>query len=190
MMKGEIMTGTERNRDEAKILRTVWIVFNILLFSALSVLVVFGGIGTLMRGTFFSRTAEIIDGRESFPVYVGGCVEREGTYDLDLFSSYAQLLELAGVKEHSAVETEIDTLIDFTVPVVIVHCIEDGAVIRARNINSVSAEDLAELGLSPLSSARVISYREHNGSFQSKDELLLILDEREFDEIKFKVYAL
>lgn len=170
-------------------IRFIWIAFNALLFFVLVAMIACGGVKTVIHGTFLERECRLASGEELRPVFIGGCVEREGTYELPLFSCYAQLFEAAGVKDFSASDYLPDELIDFTQPV-IVHCVEDGMLIRARNLNTVSVQELTALGLSAVASERVVSYREHNGSFRYKEELLHILDERDFDEIKFKLYAL
>ncbi len=170
-------------------LRFIWILFNALLFFALVAMIACGGVKTVVHGTFLERECRIAGSKELRPVFIGGCVEREGTYELSLFSSYAQLFEAAGVKDCSASDYQPDELIDFTQPV-IVHFVEDGMLIRARNLNTVSVQELTALGLPAVASERVVSYREHNGPFRYKEALLNILDERDFDEIKFKLYAL
>mgnify|MGYP002708270977 CR=1 FL=1 len=146
-------------------LRFIWILFNALLFFALVAMIACGGVKTVVHGTFLERECRIAGSKELRPVFIGGCVEREGTYELPLFSSYAQLFEAAGVKDCSASDYQPDELI-------------------------VSVQELTALGLPAVASERVVSYREHNGPFRYKEALLNILDERDFDEIKFKLYAL
>lgn len=181
--------GKDNGADESNGIRFAWILFNALLFFALVALIASGGVKTVVHGTFLKRECGVSDGEELRSVFIGGCVEREGTYELPLFSSYARLFELAVLPDCSVSDYHPDELIDFTQPV-IVHIVENGAVIRVRNLNTVSVQDLTGLGLSVVASERVVSYREHNGAFLYKEELLHILDERDFDEIKLKLYVL
>lgn len=131
-------------------IRFIWIAFNALLFFVLVAMIACGGVKTVIHGTFLERECRLASGEELRPVFIGGCVEREGTYELPLFSCYAQLFEAAGVKDFSASDYLPDELIDFTQPV-IVHCVEDGMLIRARNLNTVSVQELTQLwGCLPL----------------------------------------
>ena len=166
-----------------------------------------------------SETASVSDVKEEsrtvFPVYIGGAVQQPGIYEIEEYVYLYQLIDRAGGFSEEADMDHIDRvyLIDHSqslyipkkgeysdephvyVPV-IGHQHEDNNEEKKGNgkvdINTADVSELSQLpGIGEKTAEKILQYRETNGSFKKKEDIMKVsgIGESKYEKIKDLIFA-
>lgn len=113
--------------------------------------------------------------RDTIHVTVRGAVSREGEYEIPLYSSVQDVLDLSGVCDSAdlSVINPASVLKDHDL---IIIPEQSGPEETERiSINTADAEELCTLkGIGPATAERIIQWREENGLFQTLEDLMRV----------------
>lgn len=111
-------------------------------------------------------------------IYIGGAVEREGYYSYGGDDTYLDLLAQAGVHPKGAIDYALGDRVSSSLTILIVNYIGADGLPLSINANSSFAEFFAlKAGVPPEAVNKIISYRNTNGFFQNKGQLIDLFGE-------------
>lgn len=124
--------------------------------------------------------------KDSITVRISGEVEKEGEYQLDLYSTLEDALNEAGVTEEADLSSLNPSIVLKDHDMIHIPQKKEETQVQV-SINTGSLEDLCTLkGIGPSTAQRIIDYREENGLFQSLEELMRVkgIGESRFEAIR------
>ena len=128
--------------------------------------------------------------KETIRVTVRGAVEKEGEYEIPLYSSVQDVLDLSGVStEADLITFNPDSVLKDHDMIVIPEKKEEDEAERI-SINTADEEQLCTLkGIGPATAKRIIEWREENGLFQNLEDLMRVkgIGQATFEKIKDQI---
>jgi competence protein ComEA len=125
--------------------------------------------------------------KETIHVTVKGAVEKEGEYEIPLYSSVQDVLDLTGVSKDADLNAFNPGSVLKDHDLLIIPSLPEEAEEQKVSINTAGEEQLCTLkGIGPATAQRIISYREENGLFQTLEDLMRVkgIGQATFDKIK------
>lgn len=124
---------------------------------------------------------------DTIHVVIEGEVEKEGEYELALYSTLSEALDEAGLSEDADLTAMNPNTVLKDRDVIYVPQKKAETEKQRISINTADAEELCRLsGIGPSTAERIIAYREENGLFQSLEDLMRVkgIGESRFEKIR------
>ena len=113
--------------------------------------------------------------KDTIRVNVQGEVEKEGEYELDLYSTVQDALDAAGISENADTSGMNPSALLKDADLVIVPQKKAEGETERISINTADVDELCKLsGIGPSTAERIIEYRNENGLFQQLEDLMKV----------------
>ena len=113
--------------------------------------------------------------KDTIRVNVQGEVEKEGEYELDLYSTVQDALDAAGISEDADTSGMNPSALLKDADLVIVPQKKAEGETERISINTADVDELCKLsGIGPSTAERIIEYRNENGLFQQLEDLMKV----------------
>ncbi len=113
--------------------------------------------------------------KDTIRVNVQGEVEKEGEYELDLYSTVQDALDAAGISENADTSGMNPSALLKDADLVIVPQKKAEGEAERISINTADVDELCKLsGIGPSTAERIIEYRNENGLFQQLEDLMKV----------------